>query len=268
MLASKSVAQISVASAGILLTISLITIFLTAREINDVYREAMRDLDEWKRYSDEAWHDMKSILQRSPRQAPKRAKTVSRRNSYYFAPSPEPYAAPQPSYAQVDICSCAQQPNYCPSGPVGPPGQPGLDGENGYPGQPGQPGSDGITVGTYQENLPGCIHCPGWPSRTTWSDGIPRRAGPTRSRRLPGTVGYAGQPGPCGPPGDPGLNGAPGLPGPPGENGFDMVVHIGTPGPKGLPGRSGPPGRPGPQGVCPPPGQPGPVGQPGPPGTS
>ncbi|PIO66021.1 collagen triple helix repeat protein, partial [Teladorsagia circumcincta] len=140
------------------------------------------------RYSDEAWYDMKSILQRSPRQAPKRAKTVSRRISYYYAPSPEPYSAPQPSYAQVDICSCAQQPNYCPSGPVGPPGQPGLDG------------------------------------------------------------------------------GAPGLPGPPGENGFDMVVQIGTPGPKGLPGRSGPPGRPGSQGICPPPGQPGPVGLPGPPG--
>lgn len=48
MLPSTVVAQMSVGSAGVLLSISLITIFLTAREINDVYKEVLQDLSEWK----------------------------------------------------------------------------------------------------------------------------------------------------------------------------------------------------------------------------
>lgn len=48
MLATQTVAQLSVVSAAVLLTISLITIFLTAQEINEVYNEALRELDEWK----------------------------------------------------------------------------------------------------------------------------------------------------------------------------------------------------------------------------
>ncbi|XGW21224.1 hypothetical protein V3C99_004291 [Haemonchus contortus] len=266
MLSTTFIAQMSVGSAGILLAISLITIFLTAREINDVYREAMEDLDEWKRYSDEAWYDMKSLQQRAPRQVPDRARTITRRNPYYVSPPASPYSAPQAAYVQPDICSCAQQPNNCPSGPVGPPGQPGSDGEPGYPGEPGHPGADGITVGTYQEETQGCIRCPMGPPGPPGVMGYPGEQGPPGPLGLPGAVGYPGQPGVCGPPGDRGPNGPPGLPGPPGDNGFDVVVQIGTPGPKGLPGRAGPPGRPGPQGYCPPPGQPGIVGPPGLPG--
>nr|CDJ87467.1 Nematode cuticle collagen and Collagen triple helix repeat domain containing protein [Haemonchus contortus] len=184
MLSTTFIAQMSVGSAGILLAISLITIFLTAREINDVYREAMEDLDEWKRYSDEAWYDMKSLQQRAPRQSP-----VILENQDILVQT-------------VSLLERIKKKHKGPPGPLG----------------------------------------------------------------LPGAVGYPGQPGVCGPPGDPGPNGPPGLPGPPGENGFDVVVQIGTPGPKGLPGRAGPPGRPGPQGYCPPPGQPGIPGVPGIPG--
>ncbi|KAK6053007.1 nematode cuticle collagen domain protein [Cooperia oncophora] len=104
MLATTFVAQMSVASAGILLTISLITIFLTAREINDVYATAMRDLNEWKRYSDEAWYDMKSIAQRSPRQTSNSGRAVTRRNAYYIQPPAKPYVPPPTSY-EAPICS-------------------------------------------------------------------------------------------------------------------------------------------------------------------
>ncbi|KAJ1349864.1 hypothetical protein KIN20_005522 [Parelaphostrongylus tenuis] len=62
MLPTTVVAQMSVVSAGVLLSISFVTILLTAREINDVYSEAMLDLNIWKNYSDEAWFNMKSVL--------------------------------------------------------------------------------------------------------------------------------------------------------------------------------------------------------------
>ncbi|KAK5986408.1 hypothetical protein GCK32_000383 [Trichostrongylus colubriformis] len=267
MLASTYIARMSMGSAAILLTISLITIFLTAREINDMYEGAMKDLDEWKRYSDEAWYEMKSLLQRSPRQVSNRARKIARRYSYYYPPlPPDSYSMPPASYAQVDVCSCAQQPNNCPSGPTGPPGLPGLDGENGFPGLPGHPGQDGLTVGTYQQELPGCIRCPVGLPGPPGLDGYPGEAGPPGPNGLPGAIGYQGPPGTCGPPGDRGKDGAPGLPGPPGEAGLDVVVHVGTPGPKGPPGRPGPSGRPGQQGYCPPPGLPGFAGQPGLPG--
>ncbi|EPB76842.1 nematode cuticle collagen domain protein [Ancylostoma ceylanicum] len=240
MLATQTVAQLSVASAAVLLTISIITIFLTAQEINEVYNEALRELDEWKvsflqHYSNEAWLDMKSLLQRAPRSTNRAkthsAKTVFRRNSYYVASTasnPQPYYS-QDAYVEGDMCNCGPQPN-CPPGPPGPPGPRGYDGEPGYPGEPGRRGADGIALGLYKQEAPGCIRCP------------------------------------VGPPGRPGPTGQPGLPGPPGEPGRSFTVQIGLPGPKGAPGRPGPLGRPGPPGFCPPPGPPGPVGPMGPPG--
>ncbi|EYC41401.1 hypothetical protein Y032_0570g108 [Ancylostoma ceylanicum] len=271
MLATQTVAQLSVASAAVLLTISIITIFLTAQEINEVYNEALRELDEWKHYSNEAWLDMKSLLQRAPRSTNRAkthsAKTVFRRNSYYVASTasnPQPYYS-QDAYVEGDMCNCGPQPN-CPPGPPGPPGPRGYDGEPGYPGEPGRRGADGIALGLYKQEAPGCIRCPVGPPGRPGPTGYPGEQGPPGPPGPPGATAYQGKPGPCGPPGDRGSDGQPGLPGPPGEPGRSFTVQIGLPGPKGAPGRPGPLGRPGPPGFCPPPGPPGPVGPMGPPG--
>ncbi|WKX89460.1 hypothetical protein Q1695_008817 [Nippostrongylus brasiliensis] len=266
MLPSTFVAQMSVGSAGLLLVISIAAIFLTAREINDVYRDAMRDLGEWKHYSNEAWQDMRSLLLRAPRSAPKRPRSSKR--SYYSSPPAPSYRISQDSYVQQPTCNCAAQANNCPPGPPGPPGGRGLDGERGFPGVPGRPGADGIVVGTYAQGQTGCIRCPTGPPGPPGVDGYPGEQGPTGLPGTPGPDGFPGNPGSCGITGDKGNPGLPGLPGPPGEPGRDFVVHIGVPGPKGPPGRPGSCGRPGQPGYSPPPGQPGQMGPRGPPGKN
>ncbi|KAK6731658.1 hypothetical protein RB195_007863 [Necator americanus] len=272
MMSTQTVAQLSVATAAVLLTISLITIFLTANEINEVYSEALRELEEWKHYSNEAWFDMKSLLQRAPRSAYRSVsgeRNIWRRNSYYTPPTqinPQQYALPTDTFVESQTCNCAPQANNCPPGPQGPPGQTGSDGEPGYPGIPGQRGANGIALGLYRQEAPGCIRCPVGPPGPPGNLGYPGEKGPPGPPGPLGATAYQGEPGPCGPPGDRGNDGQPGLPGPPGQPGRSFTVQVHLPGPKGPPGRLGPSGRPGPTGYCPPPGTPGPPGLMGPPG--
>ncbi|CAI5441929.1 unnamed protein product [Caenorhabditis angaria] len=263
-LSIQNVVKVAFVFSSFLLSLCILMIFTTTRQIEEFREKTLDDLKEWKYFSEEAWKEITSMTIVRSRRA---AKTANKRhtNSYATSYNNEYPTAPQQqnSYAQVNSYAASQNVDQC-----SPQGNPGYDGEPGQRGLDGRPGANGVALIAYDQEVPGCIVCPQGPP------GFPGPVGPPGcqgNKGLPGPPGYnppPGLPGPAGPCGDKGAPGGDGTPGLPGEPGEDTIRPISQPGRKGPPGGVGPCGPPGPPGYTPPPGPPGPPGFAGEPGQN
>lgn len=132
---SRTVATAAAFLAAGSVVATLCYVAFLVSDINSFYDDAMKDLSEFRDFSNAAWRDMMPTgheLLRIPR-------AVNRKRQ-----------------AQ---CNCGPQPSSCPPGPPGPPGAPGDQGEDGHPGEPGKPGPSGTAV-SIQQGQGECIKCP------------------------------------------------------------------------------------------------------------
>uniref|UniRef100_A0A0M3HR01 Col_cuticle_N domain-containing protein n=1 Tax=Ascaris lumbricoides TaxID=6252 RepID=A0A0M3HR01_ASCLU len=231
-------------------------------DINEMYNDAMDDMEFFKGLTNDAWSDMMTMQANPLAQLHKQSLGVAA----IFRPRRQSFEG-LPSY-----CNCGIEPQKCPPGPSGPPGDDGVDGEDGSPGAPGEPGTSGLSP-SYEGGKGGCIVCPRGPQGPPGEMGAQGIPGPRGRDGDGGGRSLPGQPGPPGPRGDCGPPGLPGSPGTPGEPGTPGVVarpgRTGQKGQRGPRGPTGPPGRPGSTQDGKPgyPGQQGPVGLPGIPGS-
>ncbi|GMS94855.1 hypothetical protein PENTCL1PPCAC_17030, partial [Pristionchus entomophagus] len=163
-------------------------------DVSDFYDEAMREMSEFQKLTDDAWVEVLPMAQSGP--AVKESRRVAN-------PS---IASLFRTKRQVELpsqCNCNIHQNSCPPGPPGDRGYDGAPGANGEPGAAGPNGVDG-PAGVMTYSTPrDCIVCP---------------AGPV---------------GPQGSPGNPGAAGLPGMPGPKGEGTYAGRGQPGPPGPPG-----------------------------------
>ncbi|KAK0401688.1 hypothetical protein QR680_015916 [Steinernema hermaphroditum] len=130
----KTAAFMASAGSGIAIIVSLIVIGNLFMEVNDMYREVLAEMDEFKAMSNEAW---KGMMDRNRHLLT--FDSVFRIKRQYDA-GVTGGTQSRGGGGGGGGCQCARQASSCPAGPPGPPGQPG---EPGLPGDRGQDGGGG-----------------------------------------------------------------------------------------------------------------------------
>ncbi|WKY08762.1 hypothetical protein Q1695_007909 [Nippostrongylus brasiliensis] len=281
MSSSKTTLTVAVVAAAVGVLCCLVCATYIFSDLNDFYDEVIKDMDEFKELSSEAWNAVTELtvpekpvsksdpflpaIMRFKRKVHKlrrnRNKKHRKKNNLRGKPHARVGSVTNGNHGGYDVpvdsgvdsgtteqCQCAAQQKRCPSGP---PGLPGPRGKHGFNGKPGIPGTPAVGGGDFYEGgaQGGCIKCPHGPPGPRGFDGPPGNPGPPGSGGYAGEIdqhpGYFGPPGPPGDPGPMGLPGSPGRDGTPGLDGTGGYVGRPGPGPPGPPGPSGPPGMPG-----------------------
>ncbi|VDL82733.1 unnamed protein product [Nippostrongylus brasiliensis] len=222
----KTLAIIGCVLSGLVIVAAVTTVVTLYHQMNTLYADSMREMDEFKEYADDAWTGI--LIAKAE------------------LDNLQPHFGSGRSIRATGCdrnCNCSGSKKECSAGPPGPPGPAGIPGLDGVRGNDGTAGFRGVAV--LSDDIFGCVQCPAGPPGPPGPDGDPGD---------PGIPGEAGAPGAPGKPGHSGKRGkgAPGPPGPPGPQG-----PIGNP---GADGENGKDGREGPVG---PPGEPGQIGKPG-----
>ncbi|KAK0401685.1 hypothetical protein QR680_015916 [Steinernema hermaphroditum] len=146
----KTAAFMASAGSGIAIIVSLIVIGNLFMEVNDMYREVLAEMDEFKAMSNEAW---KGMMDRNRHLLT--FDSVFRIKRQYDA-GVTGGTQSRGGGGGGGGCQCARQASSCPAGPPGPPGQPG---EPGLPGDRGQDGGGGqATAGAASHGGGGCTN--------------------------------------------------------------------------------------------------------------